>query len=72
MEPFKHLQDIIILQMLVNGEHQDIGGRYIQFKPHGPMAGMAEVEVNTIRLHIKPERIVDAQEYWDKKRKEDK
>lgn len=56
--------------MLVNGERQDTGGRFIELKKHGPMAGMAEVEVNTIRLHIKPERLVDTQEYWDKKRKE--
>jgi hypothetical protein len=69
---FKYLQDIIVLGMLVNGERKDTGGRFIKLKEHGELAGKVEVEVNTISLHFPPERIMDAQEYWDKKRKEEK
>jgi hypothetical protein len=69
---FKYLQDIIVLDMICNGERRDAGGRFIKLKTHGELAGKVEVEVNSISLHFPPEKVVDAQGYWDKKRKEDK
>jgi hypothetical protein len=64
---FKYLQEIIVLNMLIHGERQDVGGRFICIKTSGEKVGQAEVEVNTIRLHYPLDRIVDAVEYWDKK-----
>lgn len=70
MEQFKYLQHIIVLGMIVNGESRDVGGRFIRIRPTGDNKGMAEVEVNTVLVNFPPDKIMDAQEYWDKKRKE--
>ena len=67
MEQFKHLQEVVILGLLVHGERVDSNGRFIGYKISGPLAGQVEVEVNTIRLHFPVDRVVDAKEYWDKK-----
>lgn len=69
MEQFKYLQEVIILQMLINGERVDMGGRFIGIKATGEKKGQAEVEVNTIRLFVPVERVVDSQQYWNNKRK---
>jgi hypothetical protein len=66
---FKYLHDIVVLQMAINGDRMDMNGRYIGTKDHGPKAGLFEVEVNTIRIHVEPSRVVDAQAYWNEKNK---
>lgn len=65
---FKEGQEVIILNMLLNGDRRDAGGRYV-----GPGRGSKKnkhiVTVMGTHIHVDLDKIVDAQEYWDKKNK---
>lgn len=66
---FKEFQEVIVLNLLVDGERRDMGARY-----EGPGRGNNRnkhvVLVMGTRIHVELERIVDAQEYWNKKNRE--
>jgi hypothetical protein len=65
---FRECQDIIVLDFMINGERRDVGGRYE--RPAKSDSGTRHwVIINTVRLTVDEDKIVDAQAYWDSKRK---
>lgn len=67
MSNFKYLQEVIVLEMLINGTRRDAGGKFIQDIKSGPDSGKLEIEINTVYVRLPEERVVDAKDYWDKK-----
>lgn len=67
MSNFKYLQEVIVLNMLINGTHRDTGGKFIKDVIAGPDIGKLEIEINTVYVRLPEERVVDAKDYWDKK-----
>lgn len=72
MSKFKELQDVIVLNMLFNDKRIDAGGKYLGQNIFGGNKGLHRVRVNGVELNFPLDRLVDAQEYWDKKNKEKK
>jgi hypothetical protein len=66
---FRPDQEIIVLNFLVDGERRDIGARY-EGEGRGANKHNHVVRVMGTRVHVPLTKIVDAQEYWDAKRRE--
>ena len=59
---FKPFQKVIVLNLLINGDRKDSWGlvqRYVKDK--------VEVEVNSVYLLLSEDRLMDYEEYWEKK-----
>lgn len=69
---FKAMQQVMIVDIVINGYRRDSSGRVIQYMTRGIHKGKIEVEINTVRLYYDESKLIDANEYWDKKNKEGK
>lgn len=63
--PFKSEQQVMVLDMLINGTRRDISGHYIKpgFKKDHT------IRINTVHVDIPLEKIVDFELYWTEKNK---
>ncbi len=68
---FKETQQVIVLNMLIDGSRRDVGGNYVGLG-RGSNRGKHIVSITGTRIHVELERIVDAVEYWKKKNAETK
>lgn len=68
---FKQTQQVIVLNMLIDGSRRDVGGNYVGLG-RGSNRGKHIVSITGTHIHVELERIVDAVEYWKKKNAETK
>lgn len=61
----------MVMQMIVNGSRRDVIGRYVS-PGRGSNKGRHVVMVNGVRVHVNEDQLGDAQEYWDKRNRENK
>lgn len=66
---FKETQEVVVLNMLIDGDRRDVGGRYVS-KGKGTNKHRHIVSIMGTYIHVELERIVDAVEYWKKKNSE--
>lgn len=67
---FKEGQEVMVLQVTVNGLRRDVIGRYVS-PGRGSNKDKHIVTVNGVRIHVSADKLKDAQEYWNKKNRGD-
>lgn len=61
---FKPYQTIMVLNLYENGSRFDVRGTFIKECLDGPNKGKYQVEVNTIKIHVNKDQVIDYETYF--------
>lgn len=66
---FREGQQVVVLNMLINGDRRDMGGYVVGQGRGKPVRDKIEVKVNGVSLYFPEDRLVDYEEYWASRNK---